>query len=369
MLALLTDTSDAVPDRFAYLESIQCVHGLVREVNRSKVYEDVLAMFSDESIAQEYPLFIKFCDERAVDEGGVSRDMLSAFWERAYQLHFDGAKTLIPMIHPETDMAILSVIGRVISHGYLACGILPVRIALPSLIAILLGPQGTVSEDMLMDAFSDYLSDVERQFLKTALRDQGSLAPYTPEMNEKLIGILSRFGCRQIPKPNNIRSLIYRVAQFEFCTKPAAAIALMHSGIPTSHRPYWDKLLPTDLSHLFQQLSVTPSKVLGLLSFPQSSNVAQSRVTSYFTTFIGNMTAEQLKLLLRFVTGASVCVCPKIEITFNGLSGFARRPIAHTCDCMLELPVDYTNYDDFVSEFKAIFDSTKDEFAWSMDAI
>ena len=85
-----------VLDRVAYMDSIQCAPGPQRMVNRSKVYQDVLSMFTDETIAKEYPLFIKFCGEMAVDEGGVQRDMLSAFWERAYQLHFDGAKTLIP---------------------------------------------------------------------------------------------------------------------------------------------------------------------------------------------------------------------------------------------------------------------------------
>ena len=64
-----------------------------------------------------------------------------------------------------------------------------------------------------------------------------------------------------------------------------------------------------------------------------------------------------------------MCVCPEIKVTFNGLSGFARRPIVHTCDCAMELPVDYNNYDDFASEFKAIFAATKDDFSWSMDAI
>ncbi len=38
------------------------------------------------------------------------------------------------------------------------------------------------------------------------------------------------------------------------------------------------------------------------------------------------------------------------------LSGLARRPIAHMCDCMLELPSTYLNYDEFHSDFTAIFD-------------
>ena len=60
------------------------------------------------------------------------------------------------------------------------------------------------------------------------------------------------------------------------------------------------------------------------------------------------MQVTELRLFLRFVTGASVCILPKINV------GFAWRPIAHTCDSTLELPTSYSNYEDFFAEFKAI---------------
>ena len=69
--------------------------------------------------------------EEAVDDGGVQRDMFSAFWVDAYSHLFEGAKT--PMVQPGIDIGTFS---KLVSHGYLACGFLPVRIALPSLITI-----------------------------------------------------------------------------------------------------------------------------------------------------------------------------------------------------------------------------------------
>ena len=39
-----------------------------------------------------------------------------------------------------------------------------------------------------------------------------------------------------------------------------------------------------------------------------------------------------------------MCVVPKIYVCFNDLSGFGRRPTAHTCDSTLELPTSYSNY-------------------------
>ena len=80
---------------------------------------------------------------------------------------------------------------------------------------------------------------------------------------------------------------------------------------------------------------------------------------AYLTTMIGNMQRQELRLFLRFVTGGSVCIAPKIKIAFNNLSGLGRRPIAHTCDFLLVLPVSYINYEDLCSDFKA----------WRMDSV
>ena len=66
--------------------------------------------------------------------------MFSAFWEEAYNHLFDGATNLVPLVHAQSDMGLFPILGKIISHGYLASGHLPVRISLPSLVAMLLGP-------------------------------------------------------------------------------------------------------------------------------------------------------------------------------------------------------------------------------------
>ena len=85
--------------------------------------------------------------------------MYSAFWEQAYKKLFEGATVLTPMIHPQMDiMSVFPIIGRILSHGYLVAGILPTRIALPTLMCILLGPATIVATDTLLDTFLDFIS-------------------------------------------------------------------------------------------------------------------------------------------------------------------------------------------------------------------
>ncbi len=82
---------------------------------------------------------MKFVGEKAVDLGGVSRDVMSAFWQDAYLKWFDGSKLLVPMVNPDVDMSSLQYLGSIVSHGYLCTDFLPTQICFPSLAVILLG--------------------------------------------------------------------------------------------------------------------------------------------------------------------------------------------------------------------------------------
>ena len=99
----------------------------------------MIHLYNDPRVICEHPFRIKFEGEKGVDTGGLTRDAFSAFWEEAYLRHFDGSSVLAPTVHAGLDISLLHTLGRILSHGYLACGYLPVRIAFPTLAAILLG--------------------------------------------------------------------------------------------------------------------------------------------------------------------------------------------------------------------------------------
>ena len=96
---------------------------------------------------------------------------------------------------------------------------------------------------------------------------------------------LSRFGCRQIPKPSNLVDLIEQVARYEFCT---AAIALLHSGIPLNHATFWASKTASDIQSLHHRLTATLSKVISKPDLSEVSNPSKERVCGYLMTMIGN---------------------------------------------------------------------------------
>jgi len=102
--------------------------------------------------------------------------------------------------------------------------------------------------------------------------------------------------------------------------------------------------------------------MIQLFQFPDTHSPQQQGVCGYLCTMI--KITDQLRLLMRFISGSCVCTTDKISMEFNGLSGLARCSTAHTCDCVIELPTLYINYDDFYTEFSCILKQAHDDFSW-----
>ena len=133
---------------------------------------------------------------------------------------------------------------------------------------------------------------------------------------------------------------------------------------------FWKSQSVTGFYSLYVAMTANPQRIFHILEDPDFSNSDEERVYGYLQQFIGGMDADHARTFLRFVTGSSVCLvylASNIKITFNHLVGLARRPIAHTCGSMLELPSTYSTYLDFVTEFQAIL--SNEEFIPRTDSI
>ena len=274
--------------------------------------------------------------------------MLSGFWEEAYERHFDGSTLLTPVVHAQSNMSDFIALGKILSHGYLLEGYLPVRVAFPLLATMLLG-QVDIPDRMLVTSFADSLSTVESQLIKACLTITAK--HFSTGIQSKLINLLSRFGSRQMPTPSNLRIHLVQVAKYQFLTKPIGAHLAINSGIDTTERAFWSQLSIEDLYSLYCSLSGTPGRILDLMEEPIFMNPAEERVYGYLRDLIGNFSVDNTRKFLRFVTGSAVLSSSPIKTIFNRL---ARRPIAHTCDNTIELSTDYTTYNDFSSEMMAI---------------
>ena len=101
---------------------------------------------------------MRFEGEEGVDIGGLTQEAFLAFWAEAYERHFDNFSLLAPSMHGSMDTSSLPALDLIISSGYLICGILPVRIAFPTLLAVLLPRFTDIPADILLEMFKNSVS-------------------------------------------------------------------------------------------------------------------------------------------------------------------------------------------------------------------
>lgn len=69
-------------------------------------------------------------------------------------------------MHAQLDMSALPILGKILSHSYLGSGLLPLRIAFPTLAALLDSEVHAVSDDVLVETFLCALSATESSIVK-----------------------------------------------------------------------------------------------------------------------------------------------------------------------------------------------------------
>lgn len=206
----------------------------------------------------EFPFRVQFESERAVDTGGVSRDMFSSFWEEAYRKNFDGESLLVPAVHPNSE---ISILGTILAHGFIVCGFLPVRIAFPVLAAIFRGPNVEVPDTILLESFVDYLSCRESSLIHEAIKLGEKGTSFSSHMQADLINTQSRLGCTEIPSFSNIERLVITISKHLLVNK----LYTLRSGVPIPYRNFLKQFSIRKFFELYKALNATSASVLRLI--------------------------------------------------------------------------------------------------------
>ena len=209
-----------------------------------------------------------------------------------------------------TDISVFPVLGTVLSHGFLVSNFLPLRIVFPTLAAVLLGPTVLIPDSILVDTFADYLSTYESAFIRDMVIHVRDKKPssFNREQSKMLTDIFSRMDCRELPKPGNLERLIIQVARHEFITKRLGALYGMNGGVPAPYHSLWKGVGVGELYNWYKALSASPKRVLEKIEEidPDFMSVAENRVFNFLIQFIGDLTQEELRNFLCYVTGSSV---------------------------------------------------------------
>ena len=322
-------------------------------VHRGQILRELITHFLDASVMRD-DVFIQVILpngslEMAVDEGGVLRDVLTEFWLDFYEQCTLGNAFKVPFLRHDFGKQQWESIGRIIAMGWQKEKYLPIKIAPVILEKVALGSV----KSSLVDCFLKYVTESERLVFESCRSDFESVD------QEELIEVMDLHSCRRMPTADNIEQLLEELAHQKLVQEPAFVLE------------QWSKVLApfrSDLegiSEAYVNLHPTLRKVIRSISYPTTMNDQQKNIGKHLSTYLRESDAQHLSLFLRFCTGSDLFLGKTITLSFTNLQGMQRRPIAHTCGCYLELPIDYDNYPDFRHEMNKVLESG----VWAMDIV
>ena len=108
----------------------------------------------------------------------------------------------------------------------------------------------------------------------------------------------------------------------------------------------------------------TPNAIIRLFT-ANISTEAERDGFKYLKQYVRGANEEYCKKFMHFVTGSDIILVSSIKISFIAYtSKFSKRPIAHTCEPLLEIPVSYNNFCELRHEFENILSASSWEMDW-----
>lgn len=316
------------------------------KLHRANLVDEMVGQFKNEAILS-YHLKYSFFNERGADADGLSRDVYAAFWTDFLDCAAEGAEMRVPILSPRWQGEEWKAVGRILAKGFMDQGYFPLHFA-PAFTTALIFGEHAVSAELLFESLLLYLSQCQRDLIMAALIDMDS------DNQDDLLDLLDKMGVKEVPSKDSLKAVLLQLAHIKMIQQPKYALDNMSAAAEQALRA----ILPTtlDIHDMYNDKKPTCTKVLKMIkAFPLTS--AERQTLGFLRQYIQELDEVGLRKLLRFVTGADIICVSRIHITFTTLEGLARRPVAHTCGSVLELPCTYKSYPELREEMENVLTS------------
>jgi hypothetical protein len=284
---------------------------------------------------------------------GVTKDVIAGFWEEFYVQCTVGHTAKVPYIRHDLQEKQWEAVAKFLLYGWTEFGYLPISLAQPFLEVLF----GVVLSD-LTDSFLLFLSSHERELVTKALANFSSVE------YDDTVDFLGDHDCRKIVSTENFKTLLQEIAHKELIQEPSFIVRcwqpmLSNISITISH---------VQLHLMYLDRMPSGKQLAKLFDFPDNMNAQQQSAADHLKRYVRNLDEKDAKAFLRFCTGFDIIMCSKIVVAFTSTCGLQRRPVAHTCSDLLELPSTYDNFVDLRAEFDNILHCGSGE-QWLIDIV
>lgn len=351
-------------DNNEHNEIVEAVEPQLRllKIHRLNVKQDMINAFKDPSI-MDCSLTFVFIDGRGIEEKGfgigVERDALSLFWKDVYDSLLIGENERVPCIRHDYSRCDWEAVARILVKGFRTCQYLPLLLSKTYLSYVLFG-EPSVSDMNLIQSFMQYISADERRIIDKCLSEEMDFE--NQDESDELLDVLEVFDCRSRITKENVKVIIKEIAHKEIIQKPQYVtecwkdiVQALAESLHTAHA----------LTDIYERLIPSVSKISKCIqSSPESD--AERECLKFLQRYIKGLdTTEKLATFVRFISGAELMLFEGIQVTFTDLYGAGRRPIARTCNTVLQIPSTYQSFPEFREEFNHVLMSGN----WEMDLI
>ena len=316
---------------------------------------DLIKAFTDPSILND-DIYISVINQRGEKEegfgSGVYRDVLSTFWYEVYESLMVGEEERVPYIRHDYQRQEWEAIARVLVFGYKSYQYFPILLSKTFFAHSLLG-ESIVSVDMLLDSFKKYVSESERALIERCINGEIEVS------DEKLLDFFSDFDCKALLEKTKLKRILEELAHKELIQKPQY-VAQCWKHVLCQLTPYFPSL--ESINDLYECLVPTNDKVIDALRV-EFTNDAERECFKHLKIYLRGLDRSKLEKFLKFTTGSELMLFHQLQITFNQFEKASRRPIAHTCSCILEIPSTYTSFPELREEFTHILEAN----TWEID--
>lgn len=331
-------------------------------VHRSTIKKDMIELFQNPDLLSSVLMFTVIGFDGLPEKGegvGVARDILTSFWQQFYDSLTVGVQEKVPSIRHDHQKVQWVAIVRILIYGYIREKYFPISLSFV-FVASCLFEEENLTSDELLQAFRMYVSDDEREIIDKCCK--GELSPNDADVLE----LLSAYKCYRLPTAENILSILSELAHQELIQKPKYVVHCWSPHMKTCNLTYFTPFQTLEgLKQMYDEKRPTTRKVIKLLKC-EPSNDAEKQCLDYLKQYIKSLQGHYLTQFLQFTTGSNVIVNDHIKVDFVSTQGFARRPIAHTCAPLLELPNTYQCYNDLAEEFSNIL---ADKLSWTFHIV
>ena len=321
-------------------------------LHRNLIRNEVVEIFQDPGILNSFLHVTMIGNDGNPEKGsgrGVVLEMLTHFWQHIFDSLTVGTQEKVPSIRHDFQKAQWQAIARVLVYGYVREKYFPIRLSAAFIAAALFGEE-SLSYEFLFESFKLYISSEERDTLVDAMSGNLSMD------DDDLLDVLGNYKCKCDITKDNISQTMNELAHQEMLQKPKYIIDCFSSIIAVlkTFTPFQSV---NSLKEMYDMKKQTPRKIVKLLQASPLSE-AEHACLDHLKRYIRSLEGGKVSQFFAFVTASDVITCDSISVTFVELTGASRRPIAHTCGPVLELP---STYNELAEEFNFLI---KDTLAW-----